>query len=394
MTDSRLRALIQDLGWGGILLVGESGDHPDLCRLTQGHHLGLVLGLLDQEGKPNLVYFTDMEREEAAATGVSNWGPQELDLNSLRRETRSQGELLGRAAVRLLRKLQIPPGTIGLGGALDAGGILDLVRVLAARGWQLASATQTLRSWRRAKTTDEVKEARRMGGIVAGAFHKLAQQLTSVESDSTELTVGDLRRTIAHHFADHGVDQPHGSIVAVGSASAVPHTTGNNQDRIRPGETMVVDLFPRGTQYADCSRTFCLPPIPEAVIRAHSMVLQALQGSTEEATIDASINTVVDRALDPIEDAGYLTQRIDRRTRRGMVHSLGHGLGYQLHELPNLRSGSKGRLKEGDVITIEPGLYDPEAGWGIRLEDMLVVGQERCENLTPLPYHLDPGSWA
>jgi Xaa-Pro aminopeptidase len=79
------------------------------------------------------------------------------------------------------------------------------------------------------------------------------------------------------------------------------------------------------------------------------------------------------------------------------VHGLGHGVGYELHELPSFKESASpedGRLEPGDVVTLEPGLYEPgPGGFGVRLEDLFVVRPEGLDCLTPLPYDLDPRGW-
>ena len=67
-----------------------------------------------------------------------------------------------------------------------------------------------------------------------------------------------------------------------------------------------------------------------------------------------------------------------------------------MHELPHFRAAGRdgdGTIERGDVFTLEPGLYDPEAGWAVRLEDLCRLGARGLENLTPLPYDLDPRAW-
>ncbi len=95
------------------------------------------------------------------------------------------------------------------------------------------------------------------------------------------------------------------------------------------------------------------------------------------------------------EEAGYATPLRQPGTTTGYVHNLGHGIGYELHELPIFRkvAGAEGVLAEGDVFTLEPGLYDPAAGYGVRLEDLCYLGADGLEVLTPLPYDLDPRRW-
>lgn len=389
--DVELGRLIEGAGWAGLLVLGEDGREPDLCRWTRGRHLGLNLVWVGVDGDPRLVYFTDMERHEAAATGLESYGPRDLDLVALRRETGSTGELLARAVLRLWRELDVSSGAVGLGGRLAAGDTADLIRVLGNRGWQSVTGRKLLRSWRRHKVAFEIDDAREAAQVTREAFFLVAERLR--RDAGAGVRTEELRRLVGAHFAAHGMEQPHGNIIAAGTAASVPHTAGDDDQRVEPGQTLVVDLYPRGLVYADCTRTFCIPPIPPAVAEAHATVRASVTAAHEVVGPGVQITRAVGEALAPIEDAGYPTLRMDRSTRRGMVHSLGHGLGYELHELPNLKSNGPGNLEAGDLITVEPGLYDPEAGWGIRLEDMLLVGEEGTENLTPLPYHLDPGAW-
>jgi Xaa-Pro aminopeptidase len=92
---------------------------------------------------------------------------------------------------------------------------------------------------------------------------------------------------------------------------------------------------------------------------------------------------------------GYATPISHPGTTSGYVHGLGHGVGHELHEYPSFRpeSAEDGVLRRGDLFTLEPGLYEPAAGWGVRLEDLCRMGAAAPELLTPLPYALDPRAW-
>ena len=96
-------------------------------------------------------------------------------------------------------------------------------------------------------------------------------------------------------------------------------------------------------------------------------------------------------ACDVYEAAGYATQRTKVAGEvldHGFFHGLGHGVGLEVHEGPYMGRLPGGPLVAGDVVTVEPGLYDPAVG-GVRLEDLVLVTDDGCEVLTRFPYDLE-----
>jgi Xaa-Pro aminopeptidase len=91
-------------------------------------------------------------------------------------------------------------------------------------------------------------------------------------------------------------------------------------------------------------------------------------------------STVHDAVCDVYEDAGLPTLRADESAETGFIHTTGHGVGLDIHEYPRL-SEEENELEVGNVVTIEPGLYDPAVG-GVRIEDLVVVTEDVYENLT------------
>jgi len=111
------------------------------------------------------------------------------------------------------------------------------------------------------------------------------------------------------------------------------------------------------------------------VKKAHAMAIAAVKAGVGN---QAPYKVVVDY----FEEQGYET---DREKGTGFFHGLGHGVGYDIHEAPNLGSRKGDKLKSGNVITIEPGLYYPGLG-GVRVEDVVVVTASGCKLISKSPY--------
>jgi Xaa-Pro aminopeptidase len=213
--------------------------------------------------------------------------------------------------------------------------------------------------------------------------------------EGERLRIRRLRAEVGRLFADRGLEQPRGNIIAPAEEGGVPHSAGTPDRVLRAGESLVVDVFPRGRLFADCTRTFCVGRPAEPLARAHATVLAALEDLHLRAAPGVRGWDLQELVCDRFGAAGYPTPISEPGNTRGYVHNLGHGVGFELHELPIFKkvSGAEGVLREDDVFTLEPGLYDPEAGWGVRLEDLVHLRPGGLETLTPLPYDLDPRAW-
>jgi Xaa-Pro aminopeptidase len=213
--------------------------------------------------------------------------------------------------------------------------------------------------------------------------------------EGERLRAARLRRAVAVTLAAQGLEQPEGNIVAAGADGGVPHTSGGDERVLRAGESIVVDLYPKGLLFADCTRTFCVGRAPAALVDAHATVREVLAAAHATALPGERGWTMQEAACERLAERGWPTPITQPGTTRGYVHGLGHGVGFELHEYPSFRrhAGAEGTLGVGDVFTLEPGLYDPDAGFGVRLEDLVTLGNDGPENLTPLPYDLDPRAW-
>lgn len=402
---ARLAETLERHDCAALIVLAASSSDPDLAPFTGAARLGESCLLAIRGGDVVLGYFTPMERDEARATGLEAVLPQDLGLHPPAADGdvgpsfgRRAGELVG----RLLQSRGPQTGRIALAGRAFAGDVLELAQSLEGAGFEVTNGTGVSRQWRRAKTDWQMDDVRRTAAVTCVAMRRVAAVLAGAAIDAAgrlrqgerDLRIGDLLREIAFAFADAGLEQPEGQIVSAGAVAGVPHSRGNPETVLRAGETIIVDLFPRSLLFADCTRTFVVGPATEEIQRPAALVREALEQAERGLRAGVAGRSLQEAACALFESAGYPTLRSEPGTTRGYVHGLGHGVGFELHELPSFRStGEDGQLRLGDVVTIEPGLYDPAAGYGIRLEDLLWLGPDGRENLTPLPYDLDPSAW-
>ena len=388
-----------------LLVVAGSSRDPDLLPFVGGARLGDAC-VVAHGGGACLAYFTSMEREEAAlaeAEGVQLLHPADFGMETLRREGRSHDEVLAAAVKAALGRLGVGAGQVMLAGRPPAGTAVAMGHMLAEGGWKPVSGRGPMLALRRTKTRSEIEGIAAAARATVEAFESVARMLAGCSIRTGKelwfaeerLTVARVKALAAQVFAGHGLEQPESSIVAPAEEGATGHSTGTPDRALRAGESVVVDLFPKGLLFADCTRTFCVGEPPGDLVRAHGLVLEALQTSLQAVRPGARGWSLHERVCRLFENEGFEVPDRNPGTQTGYFHLLGHGVGYELHELPSFRETGQGteELRAGDVVTIEPGLYDPEAGWGVRLEDLVVVTGNGMRNLTPLPCALDPAAW-
>src|SRR3954471_2872899 len=187
-----------------------------------------------------------------------------------------------------------------------------------------------------------------------------------------------------------------GAICAPGPQAADPHMIGTGP--LHAGEPIVMDIFPQHKQtryWADMTRTVSKgEPSPE-IRKMYELVKRAQDAGIKALKPGVTGRSIHEMVEDMIFAAGYDTLRPGQQHAahkngalpKGFIHGLGHGVGLEIHELPSVGRGGTAPLKAGDVLTIEPGVYDPEIG-GVRLEDMLLVTDTGSRNFTRAPRQL------
>ncbi|GAA0723373.1 Xaa-Pro aminopeptidase [Halorubrum trapanicum] len=201
------------------------------------------------------------------------------------------------------------------------------------------------------------------------------------------LTTERLRREVNAVLAGRGVRDAGNTVIGAGPSAADLHYVGD--DPIRPGETVLLDVSPRGPDgyYGDATRTFVVDGDGGWERRASVAVEAAREAALAEVEPGVPAKTVHGEAAAELTAYGFDPNADEGET--GFTHGTGHGVGVSLHESPSL-SGA-GELRPGHVVTVEPGVYDPEIG-GVRLEDLILVTEDGYEILAEYPFGIVPGS--
>lgn len=313
----------------------------------------------------------------------------ELGVQKLSRELKSGGRAMAAAAAGLLENLgadsiAVPP-TLGVIYADE----------LRARGLQVSPDAKLFADLRRSKTEEEISHIEKTQRDVEAACAQAVEILRNSEVaenrtlvwDGEPLTSEKLRYVIDSELLRRGCDAE-GTITAGGPQAADPHDRGHGP--LRAGESIILDIFPRGQTsryYADMTRTFVKGEPNEGLQEMYDAVLESQEAAL--GLIQAGVNgrDVHRKVSEVLHDKGYKTLVHDQKEgeplQEGFIHGTGHGVGLEIHEGPRL-SISDEELIAGDVVSVEPGLYYADTG-GVRIEDLVVVTEDGCRNLTEFP---------
>jgi len=249
-------------------------------------------------------------------------------------------------------------------------------------------ALMKLRGSKTAEEIDHIRAAQRTNEAAMAAAESLLAA-ASVDSDGRLIHDGDsltserVKYEIEATLLEDGCGLD-STIVAGGAQAADPHERGSGP--LHANEAIIIDIFPQDKTtgyHADMTRTFCVGEPGETIAEWYELTERALDAALGVVEAGASGADVHAAACEVYETAGLPTLRADPTTETGFIHTTGHGVGLAVHEQPRL-STEGGELTAGQVITVEPGLYDPEVG-GVRIEDIIVVTDDGYENLTDYP---------
>ncbi len=401
---SEIDGLMQSRNIDAILIIGNGDHNPPMVYLTGGGHFGGAT-LIKKRGEEAVLFCYNMEHDEAAKTGLKILLYSLYDYDELLKE--AQGDHLLASAMRLNRMLsdQGVHGRVGIYGIGDVGSgyaVLNHLQKLMP-GLELVGASDNdsiLMKAMETKDSTEVEHIRRVGLVTTEVVRRTAEYLTSrqvradevlLKEDGTPLTIGEVKKKINLWIAEQGAENPEGTIFAIGRDAGVPHSAGNPDDLLRLGQTIIFDIYPceaGGGYFYDFTRTWSLGYATPEAQELYNQVKAVYDRLREEFDLNAPFKDYQRLTCELFEKDGHKTPLNSPNAMDGYVHSLGHGVGLNIHELPwsSLTSTEDNILKPGVVFTSEPGLYYPEKGMGVRIEDTYWVSPEgKIEVLAEYP---------
>lgn len=302
-----------------------------------------------------LIFFTDFRYTERAASEVgAEWERPEAE-----RELVPQ--IVGRMSGRV--------------GFEDAHlSVRQLARLEAAAGEEvdLMPAGDLVEQQRAVKEPEELER------IAAAA--ELADDVYrwAIERGLVGRTERDVARACEARMRELGAEPSFPPIVAAGENGALPHAEPGDRE-IKAGELVVFDMGAELDGYcSDCTRTFATGELDDDAKEVYDLVLRAQEAALEAVRKGASGKEVDAVPRELISEAGY-------GDRFG--HGTGHGVGLEVHEGPRLATTSEDELAEGNVVTVEPGVYLP-GRFGVRIEDLVVVTSNGARDLSGMPKEL------
>jgi Xaa-Pro aminopeptidase len=253
------------------------------------------------------------------------------------------------------------------------------------------------------KDDREIERIRQMGKITTAVMAQTAEFLQNhhvkdtvlLQKDGKPLTIGAVKSQINLWLAEKGAENPMGTIFAQGRDAGVPHSAGNPTDRLEIGKAIVFDIFPcepGGGYFYDCTRTWSLGYAPDELVELYEYVLQVFRQLRSSFSVGEPCPKFQKMACDLFASLGHPTLADNNpNLQEGYIHALGHGVGLDIHERPwfGLTATQEDMITPGIVFTVEPGLYYPERGMGVRLEDTVWVRPDgKVETLAEFPLDL------
>ena len=347
----------------------------------------------ERDGKRSVVASSfELGRINAVAPDIEALPFEEFGLDELYAQGLPREQIELEVVLRAVRRFGIDeavvPGTFPL----------EVADELRESGISVRADREHFVQRRRVKNDAELAGIRRAQRAAEAGMDAARELLRSAERqngsllvDGEQLTCERIKLAVEQAFMANGTFADE-FIVSHGPQTAVGHDMGSGP--IAPDEPVCLDLFPRDREsgcFADMTRVFVVGTPSDELREWHRLCKEALERSVAAVKPGVPGSELHRISCEIFEQHGYPTLRSKEPgevLQDGFYHSLGHGVGLEVHEEPSL-GRAPGELVAGDVIAVEPGLYRHGYG-GCRLEDLVLVTENGPEVLTDYPYDLEP----
>jgi len=365
------------------LIIGDSHTNSDLYYATR-FVVGIPVIYLNVDGeKVLLVNNLEYGRagDEAKVDSLLSTTPYEEKLRELGRPPSMAALLDLFLQERGIKRLLVP-----------ASFPLGYAERLREFGYEFEVSPDPFIPERIIKTPEEIASIVEVQGYAEEAMGIAAELLRSADIRDGYLWGGDTQitseivRVEMQRFLLEKSCEASAIIVAGGDQGADPHHRGSGP--LPAHETIIIDVFPHSTTnlyWGDMTRTFVRGDPTNAVKKIYQTVLQAQEAAFALIRNGTPGNEVHEAVVGHFKECGYENGELNGK-KTGFIHSTGHGLGLDIHELPRVGRQTE-PLLANQLVTVEPGLYYPGTG-SVRIEDLVVVTTDGCRNLNRFPKEL------
>ncbi|MFC1960122.1 M24 family metallopeptidase [Chloroflexota bacterium] len=383
-----------------LIVFGDETPNPHRAYLTGGFTGQATL--FKKINEPVIILTNALEAENARQTGLETHVMNDFNLHELWDEYPDDADMrLVKTYERYFARFGFSSGRVGVYGFTNTGTSWETLRLLSTHfpDLEFVGERQATIFGEMVKTKDAAElaimqdVARRTNEAMQAAWDFIATHRAVdgvvVKGDGSPLTVGDVKRFVRLHLLALDLEDVNGMIFAQGRDGGFPHSHGTDDQPLETGKAIVFDLYPRDMHsgyYHDMTRTWSIEYATPAVERAYGEVMMAFKAVMGELKAGERTKTYQEIALDVLEECGHPTVRSEPGSTVGYIHSLGHGLGMEIHESPSLTHVmDRDEVEIGNVFSVEPGVYYPDKGFGIRIEDSVYIDENGApQTLTPM----------
>jgi Xaa-Pro aminopeptidase len=396
-------AMMKEQKIDALVAQGSTVNDPVMYYLLNGVNVGGIY--IKKRGERPYLVHGPMERGEAAKTGLKIISSSKFDIQKIFNACRERNEAHAVFTSTVLGQLKVK-GKVAFYGNYQLGTGFDFLKRLTRHCPKIIVAREPEKNLvtaaRETKDADEVSQIKKAGQGVARAFNAVIDSVRKMKisgdaimkEKGKKLLIGDLHRMMKEELYRNGLVSTSGMIISQGRDAGVPHNSGRLSEPVKPGRTIVFDIYPQGLgggYYFDFTRTLCFGYASGKYLEIYKLVSEAQDLAYDRIRTGIRTKLIEQAVCRLFEKHGHPTFLTRPKTETGYCHSLGHGVGLNVHESPSisLAKTSHDVIMPGQVFTVEPGLYYPEKGFGIRLEDIVYVDPRgKLVNLTRYPRKL------